>query len=133
MKIGKRRKSIGEYEELLEWVRELVEESAGGSPIIVEGRRDLEALRALGIIGEIIIYKSPRQLIEKIRSVKTNHIVLLLDIDEEGYKKTIYVKKFLEGRVRNIDLTYWNRLKRFKRLGITTIQSLPHTLKRMEA
>ncbi|MCS7126001.1 MAG: hypothetical protein NZ929_03730 [Aigarchaeota archaeon] len=60
-----------------------------------------------------------------------DHVVLLLDIDEEGSKKTIYLKKFLEGLVEKVDLTYWNELKKFKSIGLTAVESLSNILDRL--
>jgi hypothetical protein len=52
-------------------------------------------------------------------------------MDYEGEEKTIYLKKFLEGLVSNIDLTYWNILRKFRVFGLTTIESIPKILDKM--
>jgi 5S rRNA maturation endonuclease (ribonuclease M5) len=127
----KKHRHIEEYEELSEIIRRMIKESEDGSPIIVEGERDLKALRALGVKGTIIIYRSREDLMERISMLKPAHVILLLDMDYEGEKKTVYLKKFLEGLVGNIDLTYWNMLRKFRVLGLTTIESIPKMLDKM--
>ncbi len=61
-------------------------------PIIVEGRKDVIALRRLGFIGEIITVHAGKGLYEFCQNIseKFNRVVLLLDWDENGdilYKK----------------------------------------------
>ena len=127
----KKHRCIEEYEELLEIIKRIIKESEDGSPIIVEGERDLKALRALGVKGTIIIYRSREDLMEKISMLKPAHVILLLDMDCEGEEKTMYLKKFLEGLVGNINLTYWNTLRKFRVFGLTTIESIPKILDKM--
>ena len=45
-------------EKILQVLECLAEESAKGTPIIVEGKNDIEALRALGVEGKIISAKT---------------------------------------------------------------------------
>lgn len=127
----KRHRYIEEYEELLEIIKRIIKESEEGSPIIVEGERDLKALRAIGVRGPIIIYRSREDLVEKISMLKPAHVILLLDMDYEGEEETMYLKKFLEGFVGNIDLKYWNMLRKFRVFGLTTIESIPKILDKM--
>lgn len=126
-----RRRCIGDYEEFLQILGEIVKESEAGSPIVVEGEKDLEALRAVGVRGTIIVYKSKQHVLRSIDSMKPARVILLLDLDYEGVNKTIYLKKLLEGSVKNVDLTYWSMLSKFRRLGLTTIESIPRILDRM--
>ncbi|MEM2069262.1 MAG: toprim domain-containing protein [Nitrososphaerota archaeon] len=127
----RKHKHAQEYEEIVEIVKRMVRESEEGSLIIVEGERDLKALRTLGIDGDILIYRSRRDLLDKINMLRPAHIILLLDMDHEGEEKALYLKKFLEGSAEKIDLTYWNTLRKFRRLGLTTIESLPKILDNM--
>lgn len=127
----KKHKHIKEYEELVEIVNRIIKDSEEGSLIIVEGKKDLKALRSLGVKGAITTYRSREDLMEKIQTFKPVHIILLLDLDYEGGEKTISLKKFLEGSGEKIDLTYWNMLRKFKRFGLTNIESLPKILSKM--
>lgn len=55
-------------------------------PIIVEGKRDVVALRKLGFIGEIIIVHAGEGLYEFSHNIseRFNRIILLMDWDEKG-------------------------------------------------
>lgn len=127
----RKHKYIEDYEEFLEIIRNISRESEYGSPIIVEGEKDLQALRAVGVKGTIIVYKSREELLHMIDSIKPIRVILLLDLDCEGIKKTLYLMKLLEGFVKNVDLTYWNMLRKFRKFGLTTIESIPRILERM--
>ncbi len=127
----RKHKYTEDYEELLEIIGRIARESEYGSPIIVEGEKDVEALRAVGVKGTIMVYKSREELLHMIDSMKPVHVILLFDLDYEGVKKTLYLRKLLEGLVKNIDLTYWNMLRKFRKFGLTTIESIPRILDRM--
>ncbi|MCX7913214.1 MAG: toprim domain-containing protein [Thermodesulfovibrionales bacterium] len=61
-------------------------------PIIVEGKRDVLALKKLGFIGEIITIHSGKNLYEFCESIlqRNNKVILLLDWDKTG--ETLYRK-----------------------------------------
>lgn len=102
----------------------LVEESAKGVPIVVEGVRDKVALRKIGVKGEIIVFRSFKNLREYFEMRNIRSVILLLDLDSEGERMTMIAKKTLEGVVRNIDTSLWKRLKKFRNIGLTDIESL---------
>ncbi len=61
-------------------------------PIVVEGKKDVQALKKLGFVGEIITVHSGKSLYEFCESLflKADKVFLLLDWDETGenlYKK----------------------------------------------
>ena len=57
-------------------------------PVIVEGRRDADALRKIGLLGDIITLHSGKGLYEFCEDVakKYDHAVLLMDWDHKGEK-----------------------------------------------
>jgi 5S rRNA maturation endonuclease (ribonuclease M5) len=75
-------------EKLEELIIRLAEESAKGTPIIVEGKRDAETLRALGIEGRIITTKtagkSRLDVFSEIEETEAKEVILLLDCDRRG-------------------------------------------------
>jgi 2,5-diamino-6-(ribosylamino)-4(3H)-pyrimidinone 5'-phosphate reductase len=87
-------------EKLEELLQRLAIESAKGKPIVVEGRKDFETLRALGIEGKIITSKtggkSRLDLISEIESMGAKEIILLFDFDKRGREWTAQVKGQLE-------------------------------------
>ena len=56
--------------------------------VIVEGRRDINALRKIGLVGDIITLHSGKGLYEFCEDVaeKYPHVVLLMDWDDKGEK-----------------------------------------------
>ncbi len=78
----------------------LAEESDNGIPTIVEGRKDVEALRSLGIEGVVISAKSGgRSLLDVISEVEKGHpkeVILLLDCDRRGNEYTRRLRQHLE-------------------------------------
>ncbi len=74
-------------EALRRWARVLTEESLrGGVRIIVEGRRDAEALESLGVRGRFMTVREIEQRIRRDGSpaVCGNSYVILTDFDSEG-------------------------------------------------
>jgi 5S rRNA maturation endonuclease (ribonuclease M5) len=57
-------------------------------PIIVEGRRDADALRRIGLVGDIITLHAGKGLYEfcEVIAGKFQHVILLMDWDDKGEK-----------------------------------------------
>jgi len=119
--LRRRARLLDEFEEILE---KLKADSRIGIPIIVEGERDAESLRRLGVSGEIITVRSIRGLRRRFEREDVREVILLLDLDKEGEHVLKLVKKSLEGVVKQVNVSYWQRLKVFKRLGFTQIENL---------
>ena len=63
-------------------------ESTSGTVIIGEGRNDKEALRKLGLTGQILCFKSSgKGLTDFLGDIKARKAIVLTDFDKEG--KTI--------------------------------------------
>jgi 5S rRNA maturation endonuclease (ribonuclease M5) len=88
-------------EELEETVEELREENVN-VPIIVEGNKDIAALRKLQVFGEIICFnkgQSVSDFCDKIAQ-KYKTIILLMDWDWRGGRLCSQIHKHLENRVK---------------------------------
>lgn len=68
-------------------------------PIVVEGKRDLRALRLMGFKGEIITVHRGRPLYELSEALlrRTSSFVLLIDWDQRGKKLYQRLSALLEG------------------------------------
>ena len=113
-------------------VEKLARESKQGIPIIVEGKRDEETLRRLGVKGEIILIKSIRGLRRKLEGRDLRRVILLPDLDGEGEHIMKLVKKSLEGVVKDVDVTYWRKLRIIRRMGFTQIESMHLVFKKLQ-
>ena len=72
-----------EYVELRKTIDELAEKSKNGAVIVVEGVKDRKSLRNLGIQGEIIIFSSYADVVDKVRN---RDVIILTDCDDRGSK-----------------------------------------------
>lgn len=102
-------------------------------PVIVEGRRDSEALRRLGLAGEIITLHRGNNLYEFCEEVaeKYERVVLLLDWDERGESLYKFLGSHLEG--------HWEVFSGFREIlkilcqkDIKDIEGIPRLLRNLE-
>ena len=68
-------------------------------PIIVEGRRDIEALRRIGLVGDIITLHAGKGLYEFCEGIaeEFHHVILLMDWDDKGEKLFRSLAEGLKG------------------------------------
>ena len=125
-----KRRMLESLEELMRVIESLAKESSS-TPIIVEGFRDAEALRKMGVRGQILILRSARNLRRYLEERGSKRVILLLDFDTEGTELMAKTIRELEGAVPIIDTWYWNRLKRFKHLGLLEVEYLPAIISRL--
>lgn len=71
------------YLRLLKLLDELSERAENGAVILVEGRKDREALRRIGIPGEIVAI-SQKSFSEICDSFMGREVIILTDWDENG-------------------------------------------------
>jgi 5S rRNA maturation endonuclease (ribonuclease M5) len=122
------KKSIEDLEKIID---ELGEENRS-IPIIVEGKKDIEALRKLDISGSIISVNAGVTLIDFCDKIAQEHtdIIILTDWDRKGGYLCRTIKKNLEGRV-NCNTKYRELFA--KNAMIRTLEGLPSWLETMRA
>jgi 2,5-diamino-6-(ribosylamino)-4(3H)-pyrimidinone 5'-phosphate reductase len=110
-------------EELEEELTELREENIT-VPIIVEGEKDIAALRKLEVSGEIIRFNKGRSVPDFCDIIAQNHkqIILLTDWDWRGTRLCYSIKKHLENRV-HCNLKHREVLA--KRCSCRTVEGVP--------
>jgi len=92
--------------------------------VIVEGRRDREALKALGYRGNLIEFCKEKSLDSLILNLKNyKKAILLLDLDEQGKALTAKLTRILTGHVK-VDLFYRKKLREIGKGKITAVQNL---------
>ncbi|RLI75061.1 hypothetical protein DRO97_04280 [Archaeoglobales archaeon] len=110
-----------EYLELRKTIDELVEKSENGAIIVVEGVKDRNSLRSLGIQGDIIVFSSYTDIVDKIRD---KDVIILTDYDDRGKK----IEKALVNKFSSWGITPNTQIKKriFKLVSkdITTIENL---------
>ena len=94
------------------------------SVVVVEGKRDSNALKKLGISGKILEFHSFRGLVKFSDSVaKYKNVILLLDGDKKGRYLTKRIIDLLAHRVK-IDLSFKKKLVSITKGKIRFIEQL---------
>ncbi len=77
-----------------------IRENSNDSVILVEGKRDKEALRKAGIPAYAIVqvsYKDENRIYNEVLLYHRDKVILLYDNDRTGERKTTKLKNFLYG------------------------------------
>ena len=120
---------LRERQEKIQQILEcLAEESAKGTPIIVEGKKDVETLRTLGVQGQIVTAKtggkSRLDLISEIEKTGNREVILLLDFDRRGKEWTAILRENLEKARIKTNVTFRKELLRFAGRELKDIEGL---------
>ena len=101
-------------------------ESKIGSIVVVEGKRDLEALRSIGFNGEVVVYHNFRGIGEFVHylSIRNMKIILLLDMDRKGKVLTSKILKHLNSSFQHDYLQTKRRLAQITKGRIKHIEEL---------
>ncbi len=115
-------------EKILLILEKLTEESTKGKPIVVEGKKDVSALRALGVAGTVLTVKTGGKsfldLVFEIEKMGVTEVILFLDFDRRGKEGTKSLKKSLERAKIKANIKLWRELSALVRKEIQCIESL---------
>ncbi|MEM2427568.1 MAG: hypothetical protein QXZ52_05145 [Candidatus Hadarchaeales archaeon] len=117
-------------EELEEVLRELRMEIRDGTPVLVEGRRDREALLSLGIEGRIVHLNRNGSLLERLEGLGGyERVVVLTDFDREGEELALRCSKYL--RLMGVEplLEPREKLKKLLRKEVKDVEGMVHLLR----
>ncbi len=116
--------------QVLEW---LAQESSKGIPIVVEGKKDAEALQTLSIEGKIIEAKTGGKSILDVISEVEEHgvreVILLLDFDRRGREWTKRLKLHLEKTHVKPNIVFWEKLLNIVGREVKDIEGLASYMK----
>lgn len=106
----------------------LAEESAKGTLIIVEGKKDVEALCSFGVTGPVLTVKtggkSFTEALCEIEQTGASEVILLLDFDRRGKQGTQQLKQNLEHAKIKPNITFWRALSALLGKEVQCIESL---------
>jgi 5S rRNA maturation endonuclease (ribonuclease M5) len=105
----------------------LASESSRGTPIVVEGKKDMESLRALGVEGKIITAKSGKAflgLVSEVEGSGAHEIILLADFDRRGRELTGRLKQHLETAKIVPNTIFWRELFSLVGKEVKDVESL---------
>ena len=127
-----RPKRTYDLEALEELIASLLDASYQGAAIIVEGRRDLQALRALGLPGPVIM-ASRRSALDLAEDAARSYaqIILLTDWDSKGDEMCKTIDYHLRSMGSRPDKEIRSRLKKLVKKEIKDVESLSQYAQRM--
>jgi 5S rRNA maturation endonuclease (ribonuclease M5) len=115
-------------EKILQVLEALAEESAKGTPIVVEGKKDVDALRASGVTGTMIKVKTGGKsfldTVSEIEKMGVPEVILFLDFDRRGREGTKRLKQSLERARIKPNVKFWRALSALVGKEIQCIESL---------
>jgi len=111
-------------------------EASEGALLLVEGQRDAEALRRIGVDSEILAIKSCGEnlidLIDRIEKCGKKEIILLMDFDRHGREMTERLIRNLERMKIKINVSFWRELLSLVERDLKDIEGLATYLETLE-
>lgn len=127
-----RPKRTYDLDALEELIASLIDASYQGAAVIVEGRRDEQALRALGLPGPVIM-ASRRPALDLAEDAARSYpqIILLTDWDGKGDEMCLTIERHLRSVGSRPDREIRSRLKKLVKKEIKDVESLSRYAERM--
>jgi 2,5-diamino-6-(ribosylamino)-4(3H)-pyrimidinone 5'-phosphate reductase len=115
-------------EKILKVLDALKEEAEKGTPIIVEGRKDVATLQALGVEGKMLTAKTGGKafldVVCEIVQLNAREVILFLDFDRRGKEGTKSLKQSLEHAGVKPNIRFWMTLSGLLGKEIQCVESL---------
>jgi len=116
-------------EKIQQLITRLIDESAKGKLIVVEGKKDAQALQELGVSGPILTVKTGgKSFLEaacQIEKQDACEAILLLDFDRRGVEGTKRLQESLERGKVKVTVDFWRELHSLAGREVSCIESLP--------
>ncbi len=124
---------IKEKLEGTERVLETIKEKNRKVPVIVEGKKDVKALRRLGFKGRIIKIKTSRTVFRIIESLRetNDEVIILTDWDRAGSRLFYRIKRACKANTLSFNPGLRERLIKYTKTDIKDVESLPVFLSRL--
>jgi 5S rRNA maturation endonuclease (ribonuclease M5) len=123
-------------EKIQQILLKLADASTKGKPIVVEGKKDEIALRALSVCGLVFTVKTGgKSFLEattEIENLRAREVVLLLDFDRRGKEGTLRLKQDLERTKIKVNTRFWRDLEALVGRDVRCIESLPSYMLTLE-
>jgi 2,5-diamino-6-(ribosylamino)-4(3H)-pyrimidinone 5'-phosphate reductase len=121
----KTEKRLEKIQQLLE---RLAKQAAKGTPIVVEGRNDVQSLHRLGVTGDMILAKTSGKsfldVLSEIEQKGKSEVILLFDFDRRGREWTSRMACRLEGMKIVPNLLFWRMLRGLVGRDVKDIEGL---------
>jgi 5S rRNA maturation endonuclease (ribonuclease M5) len=121
-------------ERLQRLIQRLSQDSEQGGIIVVEGQRDRDSLRKMGIIGTILCLQSSRKNIVGFVEELDNRrdVIVLTDFDRQGVFLAKRLARILNSQSIHVNLVLWRELRGLTRSDVRSIEELPKFHQRLQ-
>lgn len=122
-------------ERLEKLIQRLSHESEEGGTIIVEGQRDRDSLREMGISGTILCLQSSRKNTTAFAEslAGDTSVIVLTDFDREGVSLAKRLARTLSSRRMRTNLVLWREFRGLTRSDVRSVEELPRYHERMRS
>lgn len=121
-------------ERLQKLIQRVSEESEKGGIIVVEGQRDRESLREMGISGTILCLQSSRKntvgFVEELDGRRD--VIVLTDFDRQGVFLAKRLTRLMNSQSIHANLVLWRELRGLTRSDVRSIEELPKLYARLQ-
>lgn len=128
---------LRQKEEKLEEILADLKEAAKDAVMIVEGKKDVQALSLLSVNGNILTAKtggkSLMDVVTEIELIRPREVILLLDYDRRGREWTSRLKHFLEQQRIKADTTFWAGIFGLVGKEVKDIEGLPSYMETLKS
>jgi len=123
-------------EKIVQLLSKLSEESKRGALIVVEGKKDLDSLKCLGVEGRIVTVKTGgKNFFDVVSEIETSGscvVVLFLDFDRRGREGTRWFVVELERLHIKVNVWFWRELGGLISRDVSCIEGLPSYLETLK-
>ncbi len=114
-----------EVQELQKFVDMLNEESNNGAVIVVEGKRDVNALASVGFKGNVVTLNNFRGINRLVNNLeRAGKVILMLDMDRKGKYLTHKILSLLQYKGKNVDVFYKKTLSEITKGKVRHIEEI---------
>jgi 5S rRNA maturation endonuclease (ribonuclease M5) len=123
------------FERLQKLIERLNHEADKGAVIVVEGARDRDSLRAMGVSGRIVCIQSSRRnplgFAEQLEGER--NVIILTDFDRQGIFLANRLLRILNSQRIRTNLVLWRELRGLTRSELRSVEELPRLYERLES
>lgn len=118
---------------LTKLLQKLCVEGEKGIPIIVEGKKDLSALRKFSIKGKIIcVRNSGKVFVDFLDGVQSEEVILFVDFDDYGIALAKSITQYLEGKGVKVNSIFWKEIGALVKRDVKDVEGLPSYLEKLK-
>lgn len=118
---------VEKAEKLTRWFQKLTEKSAEGAVILVEGLKDLRALRSAGVEGRIFCVMGKRTSLQDSLAPlleNSSEIIVLTDFDRGGRQLLGRISRYFSNHGKVPNLNFWVKLHGLVSTDVKDVEGL---------